>query len=65
MKKTNIKSLKDNELICSYVSQYSFLRKAIELGINVEGLKNLVKEIECELIERKILTKKDVEALNS
>lgn len=64
MKKSEIKSLKDNELIVEYVSTYSHYDTNFVCRRGIERLAKHLKDLEAELISRQILTEEDVKHLN-
>lgn len=64
MKKSEIKTLSNNELIVEYVSTYSFYDTNFLLGRGTKQLEKHLKDLEEELVKRDILTESDIEELH-
>ena len=64
MKKSEIKFLKDNELIAEYVKTFAHYDSNWVLRRGVSQLGKYLKDLEDELIKRNILTEEDVRKLN-
>lgn len=63
-KKSEIKDLRDNELIVEYVRSTADLASNYVLNRGVKRLQVHCADLECELVKRGILTEHDVEVLN-
>ena len=63
MKKSEIKNLKDNELIAEYVRTFAHYDSNYVLRRGVNQLAKHLKDLEEELLQRNILTQEDVDKL--
>ena len=63
MKKSEIKTLSNNQLIVEYVSTYSWHDTNYFLGRGTKQLEKHLKDLEEELVKRDILTESDIEEL--
>lgn len=64
MKKSEIASLKDNELIVEYVRSTADLASNYVLDRGVKRLQSHCADLERELVKRGVLTEHDIEVLN-
>lgn len=64
VRKNQIKTLSDNDLIKEYVKTYAHYDQNFVLRRGTEMLTKHLKDLEAELIRRNILTEDDVEELN-
>lgn len=64
MKKSEIKFLKDNELIAEYVRTYAHYDTNWVCRRGTEQLAKQLKNLEAELLKRGILTQEDIDRLN-
>ena len=64
MKKSEIKNLKDNELIAEYVRTFANFETNWVLRRGTKQFWKHMKDLEEELLKRNILTQEDVDRLN-
>ena len=64
MKKSEIKNLKDNELITEYVKTYAHYDTNFISRRGTERLGMELRNLESELLKRNILTVEDIQRLN-
>ena len=63
MRKTEIKTAKDNELIAEYVHSYAMLIVKYNLNRGTKQLEKHCHDLETELLKRGLLTEDDIEKL--
>ena len=58
-------SAKDNEIIYEYIRSYSHFAVKLNLGGGIEKLSKHLKSLDSEMLKRGILTKEQIDYLNS